>query len=111
MAVRDRARSRATSSWSTPSCQLVCSLRIMDDSRRVVFEVGGHDCFGAVDHEEGSESRRSVNRGTDSPDDGGQLFDPAPGGALEWYLESRLQAVEDALVGPFRLAVGFRVGD
>src|SRR3954469_23221322 len=45
------------------------------------------------------------------PDDRGQLLDPAPGGALEWYLESRLQSVEDALVGPFCLAVGFRVGD
>ena len=31
-------------------------LDVVDDSRRVVLEVGSHYSFGTVDHEEGGES-------------------------------------------------------
>src|SRR3954469_5187687 len=51
--------------------EFIHSLRVVDDPWRVVLEVGGHDCLGAVHHEEGGEPCRPIDRGADAPDDGG----------------------------------------
>ena len=52
-----------------------------------------------------------VDLGSNSPQHGREFFDPAPWCALKGDLESRLEAMEDALVGSLGLAVGFGVSD
>src|SRR3954452_13053603 len=90
---------------------LVFFFGVLDDSWRVVLEVGWHNCFCAVDHEEGSVSGRPVDRGAEPPQYCWYFFCPASWSALEWHLKARLEAVEDALIGALGLTVGFWMCD
>jgi hypothetical protein len=85
--------------------ELIFLLNIVDNSGRVVSQIGWHDRFSTVDHEEGGEASRSVDRSPDSLEDRGQLLDPAARSSFEGHLEAWLEAVEDALIGTLGLAI------
>ena len=90
---------------------LVVLFNVSSDTWGVMLQVAWHNGFCAVDHEEWGEPGRSVDGGTDSPEDRGEFLDPTARSSLEGHLEAWLEAVEDALIGTLGLAIRLRMSD